>query len=93
MNITAPILSVPKKYSAWRVLQDNPQVFALGKYYSIGMEKPAPMPKTWWDIDCHLLAVLTEWSCSLLPVWDKRFIEDWILGYEYKQYRRALKAS
>ena len=93
MNITAPILSIPKRYSAWRIIQEYPEVFALGKYYYIGMEKPVAMPRNWYDIDCHLLGILTEPSCSLLPNWEKRFIEDCILGIEYKQYRRELKAS
>ena len=90
MTLKKPELTSVQKLSAWHILMECPQVFALGKYFYIGMKQPAYMPRRWEDIDCHLLGMLTEHSCELLSPLDKVFLECQILGGNYKEYRRSL---
>jgi hypothetical protein len=80
-------------YSAWNVIRHEHNVLRMGKYFYIGMTSPAPIPQEWWEVDCHLLGFLTERKCRLLCQESKDFIEHFILGEKYKQYRRSLQAG
>ena len=80
-----------EQFAAWGVIDNNKNVMSMGKYFYIGMKYPAAMPESWWEVDCHLLGFLTERKCHLLPQQSKDFIEHFILGERYKQYRRSLR--
>ena len=80
-----------EKYSAWNIIRHEHNVLKMGKYFYIGMTAPAPIPQEWWEVDCHLLGFLTERKCRLLCQESKDFIERFILGEKYKQYRRSLQ--
>jgi len=80
-----------EKYSAWNIIKQEHNLLKMGKYFYIGMTAPAPIPQEWWEVDCHLLGFLTERRCRLLCQESKDFIERFILGEKYKQYRRSLQ--
>jgi hypothetical protein len=99
MNYVSPTgikelqLTLLEKHVAWNIISEEQGVLKMGKYFYIGMDKPAPMPSAWWEIDCHLLGFLTERKCQLLGREQKDFIEHFILGKRYKKYRRVLKIA
>ena len=78
-------------YSAWNLIRQERNILKMGKYFYIGMTAPASIPQEWWEVDCHLLGFLTERKCRLLCQESKDFIERFILGEKYKQYRRSLQ--
>lgn len=82
-----------EQHSAWDIIKNEKSVMSMGKYFYIGMTTPTPMPTQWWEVDCHLLGLLTERKCRLLSEGAKYFIEYFILGERYKQYRRSLKTA
>jgi hypothetical protein len=86
-------LSDLEKYSAWQIISKEPNVFKMGKYFYYGMKAPSLMPARWYQVDCYLLGFLTERKCRLLSEESKNFIENFILDYRYKEYRRLLKNS
>ena len=85
------VLTPLEQFAAWGVIDNNKNVMKMGKYFYIGMKYPAAMPEYWWEVDCHLLGFLTERKCRLLSEQSKDFIEYFILGERYKEYRRSLK--
>jgi hypothetical protein len=87
------LLTPLEKYAAWSVITKEQNVLRMGKYFYIGMNAPSSIPKEWWQVDCHLLGFLTERKCRLLRQEHKDFIEHFILGERYKEYRRFLQKS
>jgi hypothetical protein len=85
------LLTRLEKYSAWKVIRQEQNVLRMGKYFYIGMNAPSSIPKEWWQVDCHILGFLTERKCRLLRQEHKDFIEHFILGERYKEYRRFLQ--
>ena len=86
-------LSPLEKHAAWSIIRCERGVLNMGKYFYVGMTRPALMPTAWWEVDCHLLGFLTERRCHLLSPGHKNFIELFILGERYKEYRRSLKTD
>ena len=80
-----------EQYAAWNLIRNEVNILKMGKYFYVGMAKPLPIPTAWWEVDCHLLGLLTERKCQLLSREYKDFIEHFILGERYKTYRRSLK--
>ena len=85
-------LSSVEKRCAWNLICNEEGVRRMGKYFYVGMQRPSSIPSQWWEVDAHLLGLLTERKCKFLPQETKDFIEWDILGPRYKLYRRALRA-
>ena len=91
MTISKLILTPAEKYGAWRILVDNPDVFKMGQYFYVGMTTPRRMPKSWEEVDCHLLGFLTERCNQVLDIQSKEMLENFILGARYKKFRHSIR--
>jgi hypothetical protein len=91
MILEEVVLSPAEKYAAWSILVGHPSCLKLGKYMYVGMNHPKRMPREWYEVDAHLLGMLTERGNTMLHNSSKQFIELFILGDRYKAYRRSLK--